>query len=101
MVGYQLGTQGVHQAEDRGADVGCDLVQEGLADEARQQDHIDATHLQAADQGEGVQLAAGRVIAGIGAQPIAGEALLLESNGITLGVAGGCADEMLEKVSAG
>lgn len=98
MVGDQFGTHGVHQAEDRGADVGCDLVQEGLADEARQQDHIDAAHLQAADQGEGVQLAAGRVIAGIGAQAVAGEALLLESDSVTSGVAGGCADQMLEKV---
>ena len=98
MVRDELGSQGIHQAEDRRPDIGHDLAEEGLAYKAGQQDYVDAAHFQAADQAEGVELAACRVVTRIGAQAVPGEALVLECDGVALGIDRGGADEVLEEI---
>jgi hypothetical protein len=100
MVSDNLGPQGIHQAEDRCPDIGHNLVEEGLADEAGQQDHVDAAHFQAADQAEGVELAARRVVTRIGTQTVTGEALVLECDGVALRINRSGADEVLEEIGS-
>ena len=100
MVRDQLGSQGLHQTEDRCRDIGYDLAEKGLADKAGQQDDVDATHFQAADHAEGVELAARRVVTRVGAQKVTREALVLECNGVALVIDRGGADEVLEEIGA-
>jgi hypothetical protein len=75
---------GRHQVDDGRVHIWSDLVNERVADEARQQDGIDAARFEPSDKAEGVQLAPSRIVFGTCAAYVAGKALLFENDRITL-----------------
>ena len=99
----QRRSQRGHQIDDRRSHVRDEFVQEGVADEAGQQDRVDPTALEAANEAEGVQLARGRVVALVGAAGVARKTLLLEDDRVAFVVGPRLdrADQTLQQVGAG